>query len=686
MLIPRKLDDQRYDDIVREAVGRLPWLCPQWTDHNGHDPGITILELMAWYKEMQQYQMDQLTPSLKRELLQLAGVTPLPPQAAVCALEVAPDALPRPAYSQLSSQQEVSFELLEPVRERSITLERVVVEQAGRTTDVRELLEGSVELKPFVFGGQSGSELRLGFAGQAGQPLRLWFEVAQPAGAVRNRFEAGQTPPRDIAWTFEGAAQVQPVLDETHALSQSGYVRLHSPDDWPADGDGVRWLRLTLTREGCEEQPRLRGISDRRYQAAQQQTYARSYTFTLPAAEKQQAVLEDAFAQSAELAVFLRGAKGWEQTGKFQDIPAPGGRIIGLDLRDTAADGADNVLIVCMDALRAQDMLFDTIGRPGEELYLNLDGQTVLPQNFRLLCQTLGPDGSVHPEIWRCVDNLYTCGPRDRVFAYDPMREAISFGNGQYGAMVIPGKGSVLVMDLTVSRCSLGNVPADAGLRFTDDGQLVGNTAAYGGRDQESLADASDRLLRQLRSTGKCLSAADYERQARRTPGLRIAAAKALPDYDPHAPVGARGQAMVTVVVLPASEDERPMPDRRFLDAVNRQLERHRMIGIRTQAIGPRYVDVYINVQMRANAALDQQAVQSALAAHFSVGSADIGGLVRRSDVIALLQQLRGALDIRRLELRGVGQNVYQTPAGDLRIPPDAIAVLRQAAVELVRV
>lgn len=128
------------------------------------------------------------------------------------------------------------------------------------------------------------------------------------------------------------------------------------------------------------------------------------------------------------------------------------------------------------------------------------------------------------------------------------------------------------------------------------------------------------------------------------------------------------------------------MPDRRFLDAVNRQLERHRMIGIRTQAIGPRYVDVYINVQMRANAALDQQAVQSALAAHFSVGSADIGGLVRRSDVIALLQQLRGALDIRRLELRGVGQNVYQTPAGDLRIPPDAIAVLRQAAVELVRV
>lgn len=62
MLIPRRLDDQSYADIVAEAEARLPWLCPVWTDHNAHDPGITLLELMAWYKELQQYHMDQITP------------------------------------------------------------------------------------------------------------------------------------------------------------------------------------------------------------------------------------------------------------------------------------------------------------------------------------------------------------------------------------------------------------------------------------------------------------------------------------------------------------------------------------------------------------------------------------------------------------------------------------------------
>ena len=73
MLVSRRLDDQQYADIVQEAKGRLPWLCPVWTDHNAHDPGITIIELMAWYKEMQQYHMDQVTPAIQRSLLELVG-------------------------------------------------------------------------------------------------------------------------------------------------------------------------------------------------------------------------------------------------------------------------------------------------------------------------------------------------------------------------------------------------------------------------------------------------------------------------------------------------------------------------------------------------------------------------------------------------------------------------------------
>ena len=71
MLQSRNLDDQSFEQIMEYVTGRLPWLCPAWTDYNAHDPGITILELIAWYKEMQQYHMNTVTPALQKKLLKL---------------------------------------------------------------------------------------------------------------------------------------------------------------------------------------------------------------------------------------------------------------------------------------------------------------------------------------------------------------------------------------------------------------------------------------------------------------------------------------------------------------------------------------------------------------------------------------------------------------------------------------
>ena len=92
MLKARNLDDQTYEEIVQAAEVRLPWLCPVWTDHNAHDPGITILELMAWYKELQQYHMNQFTDELRCKLLKLAGITRRPAVPARCAVELGPEA------------------------------------------------------------------------------------------------------------------------------------------------------------------------------------------------------------------------------------------------------------------------------------------------------------------------------------------------------------------------------------------------------------------------------------------------------------------------------------------------------------------------------------------------------------------------------------------------------------------
>ncbi|MDW4909515.1 hypothetical protein RB628_30295 [Streptomyces sp. ADMS] len=67
------LDDHDFDDLVGEARALLPVLLPEWTDHNPGDPGIVLVELLAWLTEMQLYQVDQLPQSHILNFLRLLG-------------------------------------------------------------------------------------------------------------------------------------------------------------------------------------------------------------------------------------------------------------------------------------------------------------------------------------------------------------------------------------------------------------------------------------------------------------------------------------------------------------------------------------------------------------------------------------------------------------------------------------
>ena len=46
------LDDRQFQDLVDEAKKRIPQFCPEWTDHNVSDPGVTLIELFAWMTDL----------------------------------------------------------------------------------------------------------------------------------------------------------------------------------------------------------------------------------------------------------------------------------------------------------------------------------------------------------------------------------------------------------------------------------------------------------------------------------------------------------------------------------------------------------------------------------------------------------------------------------------------------------
>lgn len=55
-----QLDNKTYSELVDEARAAIPGIYPAWTDHNPADPGIALIELLAWLSEMLIYRAGRL--------------------------------------------------------------------------------------------------------------------------------------------------------------------------------------------------------------------------------------------------------------------------------------------------------------------------------------------------------------------------------------------------------------------------------------------------------------------------------------------------------------------------------------------------------------------------------------------------------------------------------------------------
>ena len=86
------LDDRRWADLVDEGRALIPRYAPKWTDHNIHDPGITLMELFAWLTEMTVYRLNRIPERHLRKFLSLIGFNPILSRPAQTFLTFTPDA------------------------------------------------------------------------------------------------------------------------------------------------------------------------------------------------------------------------------------------------------------------------------------------------------------------------------------------------------------------------------------------------------------------------------------------------------------------------------------------------------------------------------------------------------------------------------------------------------------------
>ncbi|APU16173.1 putative baseplate assembly protein [Actinoalloteichus fjordicus] len=76
------LDDRGFQQLVDEAKRYVQQRCPEWTDHNVSDPGVTLIETFAHMVDQLVYRLNRVPEKNYLAFLDLLGITLFPPAAA----------------------------------------------------------------------------------------------------------------------------------------------------------------------------------------------------------------------------------------------------------------------------------------------------------------------------------------------------------------------------------------------------------------------------------------------------------------------------------------------------------------------------------------------------------------------------------------------------------------------------
>ncbi len=200
------MDDVSYSELMKRSVSEIPGLCPEWTDFNAHDPGITFLEMLMWLTEMQRYYLSQITESHMRSYLRLIGTE-------------AREAGPTVILARFSAEETVS------VKKGSVFY---IGDIPYKTTDDM-IIAPDVSEAILCEGG--GDVIIRNFAPFKGRILPIYFSSGEAnANPMREGFYPGAEIKARLN-TRDGGIEC-PVNDGTYGLYQSGFIGVSLPSDF----------------------------------------------------------------------------------------------------------------------------------------------------------------------------------------------------------------------------------------------------------------------------------------------------------------------------------------------------------------------------------------------------------------------------------------------------------------------
>ncbi|GDZ95964.1 hypothetical protein PA905_43950 [Planktothrix agardhii CCAP 1459/11A] len=300
------LDDRDYEDLVKECILRIPRYCPEWTNYNPSDPGITLVELFAWLTDQMLARFNQVPRRNYITFLELLGIRLQPPKPATTEITFylvgdLPDTYTittgtEVATGRTATQSAIVFTTDQPLIIGQPTIQHFLTGDTA-PSNPQVLRDRFTNFWSAALPGNwSGPELSLfSDSPQPGNCFYLVFDPDEPldGNVLTIRIKGQEATPTGInpnapprTWEAWNGSEWQPVLlqesdDETQGFSfsnlaqkggnplQGADVTLHLPINFPPANFTAyrgRWLRCVCTepdprQPAYSRSPRMIGIT-----------------------------------------------------------------------------------------------------------------------------------------------------------------------------------------------------------------------------------------------------------------------------------------------------------------------------------------------------------------------------------------------------------------------------------------
>jgi predicted phage baseplate assembly protein len=549
------LDNRTFDELVSEARRRIPRYTPQWTDFNDSDPGITLVQLFAWFTETMLHQLNQVPERNYIKFLQLLNMELRPAQPATAHLTFNPAAGPEfqpiARRAQIQAQPPTGGDPLIFETEEGLDLVHVPL------TDVQVFDSGAFTVVTLANEPDQPFFRPLGWLPQVGNALYLGFEP--PATAPKDKPIAGLFP-QEMRWRVFLPSESQAGLPQScRDVRQPPTPPVTLVWEYKATQDAARWRRLNVFKDASS-------------------AFTREGYILVEGPSQIAATTEGKMQTEPRLWLRVRLASG----------TYPAGRAPEIDFIRPNVVSAVNL------TTEREEIVGKSEGTPNQ--LFELRRTPVLKDSLSLSIEV--PDEP--PEQWQPVDDFLHSARDDTHYTLNHATGLIHFGDGEHGRIPVAGA-EIIAREYRYGGMSAGNVAAgliNAPLTNLPGVDKVTNErAAVGGRDEQKVEELKEQAPALLRSRHRAVTAEDFTALAMQAGG--VARAKAIqlahPDFR-----GVEVPGVVTVVIVPDTEDMPPRPSSDQIRQVCQYLENFRLITTEIYVKGPEYQTIQVEAQVAA--------------------------------------------------------------------------------------